>query len=186
MNHNDHVALLRPGVPVVEAALWADVGAGDGAFTLALAELLGPGSTIHTIDRDRAALARGAADVAWRFPGVTIRPQAADFTRSLDLPPLDGLVMANALHFVSDGDKAAVVRRLATYLKPGGRFRLGDYNVDRGNPGVPDPLAYDNWAALAARAGLSRVALIGRRPSRFLHEIYSATALLAPLPPGEG
>ena len=23
MNHNDHVALLRPGIPVVEAALWA-------------------------------------------------------------------------------------------------------------------------------------------------------------------
>ena len=186
MNHDDHVALLRPGVPVVEEAIWADVGAGDGAFTLALAELLGPGATLHTIDRDRAALARGAAEVARRFPGVTVTPQAADFARSLDLPPLDGLVIANALHFVSDGDKTAVVRRLATYLKPGGRFLLVEYNVDRGNTWVPHPLAYDNWAALAARAGLSRVALIGRRPSRFLHEIYSATALLAPLPPREG
>jgi SAM-dependent methyltransferase len=162
------------------------MGAGDGAFTLALADLLGPGATIHTIDRDGAALARGTAEVARRFPGVIIRPQATDFTHPLDLPPLDGLVMANALHFVRDGDKAALVRRLATYLKPGSRFLLVEYNVDRGNVWVPHPLSYDTWAALAARAGLSDVTLIGRRPSRFLSEIYSAVALLSPRPLGEG
>jgi ubiquinone/menaquinone biosynthesis C-methylase UbiE len=114
MNHDDHVALLRPGVPVVEEAIWADVGAGDGAFTLALAELLGPGATIHTIDRDGAALAPGAAEASRRYPGVRLLPQTADFTRPLDLPPLDGLVMANALHFVRDGDKVALVRRFPT------------------------------------------------------------------------
>jgi SAM-dependent methyltransferase len=186
MNHDDHVALLRPGVPVVEGAIWADLGAGDGAFTLALAELLGPGATLHTIDRDRAALARGAAEVARRFPNVTVAPQTADFTHALDLPPLDGLVVANALHFVRDGDKAAVVRRLAGYLKPGGRFLLVEYNVDRGNVWVPQPLSYDTWAALAARAGLRQVTLIGRRPSRFLREIYAASSLWFPLPLGEG
>ena len=186
MNHGDHVALLSPGVPVVEETVWADVGAGDGAFTLALADLLGPGATIHTIDRDGTALARGAAEVARRFPGVAVSPQVADFTRPLDLPPLDGLVMANALHFVRDGDKEALVRRLAGRLKPGGRFLLVEYNVDRGNLWVPHPLSYDTWAVLAARAGLSDVTLIGRRPSRFLSEIYSAAALLSPRPLGEG
>lgn len=48
MDHADHVALLRAGVVVPEthggAATWADLGAGAGAFTLALADLLGPGS----------------------------------------------------------------------------------------------------------------------------------------------
>ena len=187
MDHNDHVALLRPGVPAADsAAIWADLGAGDGAFTLALAELLGPGATIHTIDRDGAALARGAAEVARRFPGVTVRPQTADFTRPLTLPPLDGLVMANALHFVHDRDKAALVRRLVAWLRPGGRFLLVEYNVDRGNLWVPHPLSFATWAALAARAGLRDVELIGRRPSRFLREIYAAVSLWFPRPTGEG
>ena len=186
MNHDDHVALLRPGVPVMEEAIWADVGAGDGAFTLALAELLGPGATIHTIDRDGAALTQGAAEASRRYPGVRLLPQTADFTRPLELPPLDGLVMANALHFVRDGDKVVLVRRLVERLRSGGRFLLVEYNVDRGNLWVPHPLSFDTWAKLAARAGLSQVTLIGRRPSRFLREIYAATSLWFPRPPGEG
>ena len=44
MEHPDHVALLRPGVP--PGGAWADIGAGEGAFTLALADLLGPGGSI--------------------------------------------------------------------------------------------------------------------------------------------
>ncbi|WP_374685650.1 trans-aconitate 2-methyltransferase [Promineifilum sp.] len=177
MNHADHVALLRPGVqPDRPGQVWADLGAGDGAFTLALAELLGPGATIHAVDRDRAALARGAAEAARRFPGVAVLPQAANFTGPLDLPPLDGLVMANALHFVRDRDKEALLRRLAAHLKPGGPFLLVEYNVDRGNLWVPHPLSYETWAALGARAGLTRVRLLGRRPSRFLREIYATIA----------
>ncbi len=94
--------------------------------------------------------------------------------------------MANALHFVRDGDKEALVRRLAGWLKPGGRFLLVEYNVDHGNLWVPHPLSYGTWAVLAARAGLRDVALIGRRPSRFLREIYAASTLWFPLPLGEG
>ena len=187
MDHNDHITLLRPGISATDSPpVWADLGAGDGAFTLALADLLGPGATLHTVDRDGAALARGAAEVARRFPGVVVRPQTADFTRPLTLPPLDGLVMANALHFVRDGDKAGLVRRLAASLMPGGRFLLVEYNVDRGNLWVPHPISFATWAALAAGAGLSGVELIGRRPSRFLHEIYAAAALWFPRPPGKG
>lgn len=182
MNHADHVALLRPGVVAgpgemaPPASVWADLGAGEGAFTRALADLLGPGATIHMIDRDRRALERGAAETARHFPGVTIIPHAADFTADLNLPPLDGLVMANSLHFVRDGDKAALLRRLRVLLKPGGRFLLVEYNADRGNMWVPHPLSYATWAALAARAGFVRVSLLGRVPSRFLGEIYSALA----------
>lgn len=176
MNHGDHVALLRAGMGANASAVWAELGAGDGAFTLALAELLGPGSTIHTLDRDRRALERGAAEAARRYPGVAVRPRVADFTGPLDLPSLDGLLMANSLHYVPDREKAPLLRRLRDTLKPGGVFLLVEYNVDRGNHWVPYPLSFATWAALATRAGFDRVELLGRVPSRFLGEIYSAAA----------
>ena len=176
MNHADHVALLRPGVATTPDAIWADLGAGGAAFTQALADLLGPGATIHMVDRDRRTVERGAAETAQRFPGVNLIPHLADFTAALSLPPLNGLVMANSLHFVRDGDKEPLLRRLRAHLKPSGRFLLVEYNADRGNMWVPHPLSYDTWAALAARAGFGRVALLGRVPSRFLGEIYSALA----------
>jgi SAM-dependent methyltransferase len=175
VNHADHVALLRPGIarPGPEA-IWADLGAGDGAFSLALAELLGAGATLYLVDHDRRALERGTAEVARRYPGVVVRLLVADFTGPLALPPLDGLLMANSLHFVRD--KEPVVRRLRALLKPGGRFLLVEYNVDRGNLWVPHPLAYPTWAALAARAGFDRTEMLGHVPSRFLNEIYSAAS----------
>lgn len=176
MNHDDHLALLRPGVaPGEPGAVWAELGAGDGAFTLALAELLGAG-TIHTVDRDAAALERGARAVRSRYPNITLLPRQADFTRPLSLPPLDGLLMANALHFVRD--QTRLLGHLTAYLKPGGRFLLVEYNADRGNLWVPHPLSYPTWAALAQSAGFVHVELLARYPSRFLNEIYASLATL--------
>jgi len=174
VNHADHVALLRPGAtPGGPDAVWAELGAGDGAFTLALAELLGEG-TVHTIDRDRRALERGAAEAGRRYPRVRVLGRVADFTGPLELPPLDGLLMANALHFVRD--KEPLLRRLRNALKPGGVFLLVEYNVDHGNMWVPHPLSFETWAALARRAGFGRVELLARAPSRFLGEFYASAA----------
>ena len=175
MQHDDHVALLRPGVPQ-PGGLWADFGSGWGAFTLALADLLGSGSVIYSVDHDGGALRQQAQAMADRFPDVTLHPVKADFTRAIEppLPLLDGLVMANALHFVSDRKKADVVARLKAYLKPGDRLLLVEYNVDRGNPWVPHPLAYPTWEALARRCGFTHVRQLAVRPSSFLKEIYSA------------
>ncbi len=55
MNHRDHVNLLRSAIPA-PGGIWADVGSGSGAFTLALAELVGPQGVIYSVDRDEAAL----------------------------------------------------------------------------------------------------------------------------------
>jgi len=109
-----------------------------------------------------------------RFPEVGIEPRAADFTGDLGLPPLDGIVMANALHFQRDRD--AVVRHLRSMLRPGGRLVLVEYDADRGNPWVPHPLSFATWRAMAVRAGFTEPRLLGRVPSRFLGAIYSAVA----------
>ncbi len=109
-----------------------------------------------------------------RFPRSAVHYQHADFTQPLALPPLDGLVMANALHF--HRHKEPIVRRLRGYLKPGGRFVLVEYNADIGNPWVPYPLSYRTWEALAEQCGFARTRLLATVPSRFLREIYSAVS----------
>ncbi len=175
MNHSDHVHLLRGGVPAGGGGVWADLGSGAGAFTLALADLLGPGATIYSVDRDRGALREQAEAMRALFPATTVHYLAADFTRPLDLPPLDGVVMANSLHF--QRHKEPVLERVSSYLRPGGRLLLVEYNADRGNPWVPYPLSYPTWEELARRAGFRETRLLVVVPSRFLREIYSASSL---------
>ena len=174
MDHADHVRLLREGVHG-GGATWADLGSGEGAFTLALADLLGQTGTIHTVDRDRRALQVQLPRVRSAFPGVSLTPVVADFTHPLELPPLDGSVMANSLHF--ERDKLAVLGLVQRYLRPAGRLVLVEYDTDHGNPWVPYPLSFRSWAALAAEAGFRETRLLASVPSRFLGSIYSAVSL---------
>jgi SAM-dependent methyltransferase len=169
--HDDHVALLRAGVPK-RGGRWADLGSGTGAFTLALADLLGPGGQIVSIDRDDGVLRQQEASMRTRFPGVTVEYRIADFTRPLDLAPLDGVVMANALHF--HRDKLPIVQRIRGYLRPAGHLILVEYDTDQGNPWVPYPLSYLGWEVLAGKAECAEFRLLATRPSRFLGRIYSA------------
>src|SRR5690349_17588079 len=113
MQHADYVTLLRGGVPT-PGGVWADFGSGQGAYTMALAELIGPGSTIYSIDKDASALATQAKLMAEKFPQVTLKQINADFYYRVApaLPPLDGIVMANALQTVPNHYKADLVKQL--------------------------------------------------------------------------
>jgi SAM-dependent methyltransferase len=173
MDHADHVTLLRDGVPG-PGGVWADLGSGRGAFTLALAELIGPTGRIYSVDKDPSALREQKRAFRARFPELTVHYLAADFARPLALPPLDGVVMANALHFQREKDR--VVQLIHGYLRPGGRLILVEYNADHGNPWVPYPLSYSTWETLAHRNGFANTRLLATRPSRFLGEIYSAVS----------
>jgi ubiquinone/menaquinone biosynthesis C-methylase UbiE len=172
MDHNDHVELLRPA-DLTPGASWADLGAGSGAFTLALRELLGISADIYAVDRDRGRLAELERAHRARFDSsVNLHLISADFTRVLDLPPLDGALMANSLHFFRDKEK--VLRRVGSFLKPDGILLLVEYNVDRGNPWVPHPLSFETFRELVPRAGFSEPRLLAKHPSSFLREFYSA------------
>lgn len=183
MDHADHLALLRGAVRAGET--WADLGSGRGAFTLALAQLVGPAGRIVSVDRDVAALADQRDTLARLVPDVPVELVERDFRRPIELPRLDGIVMANSLHFVPSREQAGVMRRVASALRPGGRLVVVEYDADRGNPWVPHPFSAGRWPALAAAAGLVEPAELDRRPSRFLGAIYSAVALRPSEPDAE-
>ena len=173
MDHADHVRLLRGGV--TRGGTWADLGAGTGAFTLALAELVGPDGDVIAVDRDRGALRD--LEHALRPGGATVRSIAADFTKPIDLASLDGIVMANSLHFVRD--KAPVLALVHKMLKPSGRLLLVEYDADRGNAWVPHPMSFETWRVLADANGFARTRKLASVASRFLGRIYSAESVRA-------
>ena len=177
MNTRDAVTLIT-GAIKQRGGTWADLGAGDGTFTRALAELLGPDSRIYAVDRDAsatAALARWASSSA---PNVI--PVTADFTRAFGLPglddaKLDGILLANALHFVRDAD--VVLARLAEWVRSDGRVVIVEYDRRAASPWVPYPIPSARLPVLAAAAGLSTPTITGTRPSLFGGTLYAAAAV---------
>lgn len=162
MEQAEMVALIRHGVPQA-GGIWADLGAGIGNFSWALAELLGPHATIYAVDRDGKAIRHLHQRLAQSAPGAAIIPQQADITRRLDLPVLDGLIMANALHFIRD--QPAALGLAAGYLRPGGRMLVVEYDLRTPLPWTPFPVSLARLAALAPGAGLASPRQIGRRVS---------------------
>jgi SAM-dependent methyltransferase len=174
MDHTDHVALIRGGVEGA-GPRWLELGAGEGAFTLALADILGPSARIVAVDRDRRALESMHGRVADRFPAASVETRVGDFTDGLPGGPFDGVLAANSLHFVRAPD--AVLTAIRDALAPGGRFVLVEYDADRGNPWVPHPISFARWQRLAPAAGFADPRLVHRVPSRFLNAIYGAVTV---------
>jgi ubiquinone/menaquinone biosynthesis C-methylase UbiE len=177
VNQSDLVALLQDGV-TERGGRWADLGAGEGAFTLALAELLGPGAHITAVDKDGRALRSLGGEMGSRYPRVTLELKTGDFTRDTGLSGLDGVVMANSLHFVRD--KVPVLESVRAMLRPGGSLIVVEYGTDRGNPWVPHPFSYASWEKLAARAGFAGTRLLRTIPSRYFGSMYSALSIPSP------
>ena len=116
-----------------------------------------------------------------RFPSTALEIVVADFTRPLELTALDGIVMANSLHFVRN--KGPVLESVRSMLRPGGALVVVEYGADRGNPWVPHPFSFATWERLAAGAGFERTRRLETVPSRFLNTLYSAVTY-RPLAPG--
>ena len=182
MEHADHVRLIQDGVADV-GHRWLELGAGAGAFTLALADLLGDTGEIVAVDRDAGDLGRLTESMSRRFPDVSVRTVTADFDRWMDLGPgqFDGVLAANSLHFVRD--PASVIGRLHDSLRPGTRILIVEYDSDSGNPWVPFPFSFGTWQHAADQLGLVGTRLLERVPSRFLGAIYSAASDVPPEKP---
>ena len=169
------------------AAKWRGVTTGERASAQShfgdLCRMLGeptptdadPTGSIYTVDRDSRALQVQVRALHDAFPNVSVTPLVSDFTMPLELPPLDGIVMANSLHF--ERDKLAVLRLVGGYLRPDGRLVLVEYDTDHGTPWVPFPLSFRSWATLAAEAGFRETRRLASIPSRFLGSIYSALSV---------
>jgi ubiquinone/menaquinone biosynthesis C-methylase UbiE len=176
MNHQDHVGLIKDGLKN-EKGIWADLGSGEGAFTLALADLLPKESKIISIDKNQTSLAIQEQKFNQLFPHRQIEFLAQDFTRNLSLGHLDGILMANSLHFIGTERQIPLLQKIQSYLKPEGKLVLVEYNTNDGNHWVPYPFRYEVFETIAKKSGFKTIKLLATIKSQFLNEIYASLAV---------
>ena len=168
--------LIAPAITHL-GGCWAEFGSGTGIFTVELYQLLGPQGEIYSIDKNGRSLEKQKRTFATTYPKASIHFLQADFTQKLAIPPLDGLLMANSLHFVTFDQQQAIVKLICSYLKPGGTFLIVEYEAHHGNLWVPNPVNYDSFDYLLGEAGMTDIRRLAAIPSSFMGEMYSAMAV---------
>lgn len=152
-----------------EKQTWADLGCGSGTFTLALTHLLPENSIIYAIDKNENALAK----IPIKYRNVNIVKRATNFINE-DLPDnLNGILMANSLHYVRN--KISFIRKAEVYLKSKGNFLIIEYDTNISNPWVPFPISYNSLKKLFEEAGHLSIQKLSETPSLYRRaKIYSA------------
>ena len=170
MDIRDAIALIKhaDATPTAQS-IWADLGCGSGLFTYALANLLAPGSTIYAWDKGNTALSP--------LPNphqIQIKPGRLDFLEAeLPVSGLDGILMANSLHYVRD--KPAFIDKVSAHLQENGIFLMVEYETTRANPWVPYPIPFNALKALFHKAGFISAVKLQERPSLYRSgQMYAA------------
>jgi ubiquinone/menaquinone biosynthesis C-methylase UbiE len=152
-----------------EPQRWADLGAGDGFFTRALASLIPNGSTVVAVDKNSSSL----KSIQDSFRQVKIAAYHGDFTSLTWGENFSGVLMANALHYVRA--QTDFLTKLKVKLSDSGRILVVEYERTQANPWVPYPITLGKLQEIGAAAGFSSVAKLGETSSMYDHAmIYSA------------
>lgn len=153
-------------LPSSESQNWADLGCGTGLFTKALAELLPEESMITAIDRE------------WQdFSNINSEKVKCSFVQgdmtdldSIELE-VDGIMMANALHYVKDQE--AYIQSLVSKFQPK-QFLIIEYDNNTPNQWVPYPVSLIHLRTLFPSSDFS-INILGERASLYQEKMYAAS-----------
>ncbi|HSR19212.1 MAG TPA: methyltransferase domain-containing protein [Ignavibacteriaceae bacterium] len=153
---------------IPQKQVWADLGCGSGTFTKALAVILTGNSVIYAVDKIKSVL----NNIPDRFRNSTIEKINGDFTR-IELPfNLNGILMANSLHYVEDQD--LFIKKIHVNLKEKGYFLIIEYDMNVSTPWIPYPVSFNSLKKLFDEEKYSVIKLADH-PSVYRKEkIFSA------------
>lgn len=169
MTIDEAKSFISPAIDTTKS-LWADIGAGTGIFTQALDQLIAPGSHIYAMDKNPHSL------YSLQVNNSALHIEEQDFNKPFDYPEMDGIIMANTLHYAENPKQ--VLENILSILKPGGIFILIEYETERPlKPWIPYPVPFDRFLKITEDLSLSIPQVLAKRPSAYGHDhIYLAKA----------
>lgn len=142
-------------------SIWADLGCGSGLFTNALASLLADESTIYAADKNLSSFHKDSS-----LKSILIKPVELNFEKTpLPFNNLDGIIMANSLHYVKD--KKSFLEKIKMHLNENGCFLIVEYDMETANHWVPYPINFLSLKKLFHDVGFSIVEKISEMSSAF-------------------
>ena len=162
MKQIDAISLISKGINTRQQQCWADLGCGNGTFTEALFNLLPTGSSIEAVDLQKQHFS------------IPVNFTRANFeTDDLTLPPLDGILMANSLHYIND--KKKLIHKLEGYFAKNSNFLIVEYDTHIANQWVPYPISFENLTTFFTELGYNNITKLGELPSIYNHaKLYTA------------
>ena len=160
----DDVQRLVKALELGSGAAVAEIGAGSGGLTLAVARAVGPAGRVYSseLGADRLTALRKAVDQAG-LDNVTIVESAATETQ-LPQQCCDAIFMRNIYHHFAD--PAAMNASLRLSLKPCGRLAVLDFARRAGRKAPPRPRAAAATTASPVRRPVPRSSGPGSRCCR--------------------
>lgn len=124
----------------IEAGItFLDVACGTGAYTLALADPIGPDGRLFALDLWEAGIKKLTTEVQAR-KNHTIEAHVADVSRHMPLASgtVDLCLMATVLHdLIEDRTDQGTLKEVVRVIRPGGRLAVIEFQKIDGPPGPP-------------------------------------------------
>jgi ubiquinone/menaquinone biosynthesis C-methylase UbiE len=163
--------LLWAKLDLPQGITFLDLGCGQGNYSLAAAELVGPSGVVYAVDLWEEGIAV-LRERAAREGRANLKPLAAAAGRvPVESGSVDVGLLATVLHdLVEAGTAAGALVEVTRVIKPGGLLAIVEFDKIDGPPGPPRHIRLDpaEVEALAAPCGFARQQTVKLGPYNYL------------------
>jgi ubiquinone/menaquinone biosynthesis C-methylase UbiE len=168
--------LIDPGIlwaalNLPQGITFLDLGCGQGNYSLAAADRIGPYGVVYAVDLWEEGIA-ALKERAGRESRTNLKPLAAGAGQiPLESRSVDVGLLATVLHDLAEaGTAAAALAEVSRVIKPGGRLVIVEFDKIDGPPGPPRHIRLDpaEVEALVAPYGFARQQTLNLGPYNYL------------------